>query len=61
MRARAFLQRYESVGNLNEESLLLGYRIESELNDSKSAERYRTELFERFPNSSEAGQAAGRD
>ena len=61
LRARAFLQRYESVGNLNEQSLLLGYRIESELNDNKSAERYRTELFERFPNSSEAGQAAGRD
>jgi type IV pilus assembly protein PilF len=61
LRARAFLQRYEAVGTLNEESLLLGYRIESELGDTKSANRYRTELFERFPGSSEAGQAAGRD
>lgn len=61
LRARAFLQRYEAVGTLNEESLLLGYRIESELGDTKSANRYRTELLERFPGSSEAGQAAGRD
>jgi len=61
LRARAFLQRYEAVGTLNEESLLLGYRIESELNDSKSANRYRTELLERYPNSSEAGRAAGRE
>ncbi len=61
LRARAFLQRYEAVGTLNEESLLLGYRIESELNDSKSANRYRTELLERYPNSTEAGRAAGRE
>ena len=61
LRARAFLQRYEAVGILNEESLLLGYRIESELEDTKSANRYRTELLERFPGSSEAGQTAGRD
>jgi type IV pilus assembly protein PilF len=61
LRARAFLQRYEAVGTLSGESLLLGYRIESELGDSDSADRYRTELFERFPGSSEAGQASGRD
>ena len=61
LRARAFLQRYEAVGILNEESLLLGYRIESELEDTISANRYRAELLERFPGSSEAGQAAGRD
>lgn len=61
LRARAFLQRYEAVGTLNEESLLLGYRIESKLGDTESANRYRAELLERFPGSSEAGQVAGRD
>lgn len=61
LRARAFLQRYEAVGTTNEESLLLGYRIETELKDSTSANRYRQEIFERFPDSSAAGQVAGRD
>jgi len=61
LRARAFLQRYESVGTTNEESLLLGYRIETELKDSTSANRYRQEIFERFPDSHAAGQVAGRD
>ena len=49
LRARAFLQRYEAVGPITEESLLLGYRIESELGDQRSAQRYRTELAERHP------------
>jgi len=61
LRARAFLQRYEAVGILNEASLLLGYRIESALGDTESANRYRAELLERFPNSRQAGQAAGRE
>ena len=59
MRARAFLQRYGSVGAWNADSLLLGYRIESKLGDAKSADRYRQELLERFPDSSEAGRASG--
>lgn len=61
MRARAFLQRYESVAAGDEDSLLLGYRIESELGDAKSANRYRAELLERFPNSSQAGRASGQE
>ncbi len=61
MRARAFLQRYGSVGAWNEDSLLLGYRIESSLGDAESANRYRTELFERFPDSSQAGRASGQE
>ena len=61
MRARAFLQRYGSVGAWNEDSLLLGYQIESKLGDDESANRYRRELLERFPNSSQAGQVSGRE
>jgi type IV pilus assembly protein PilF len=61
MRARAFLQRYGSVGAWNEDSLLLGYRIESKLGDAESANRYRLELLERFPNSSQAGRATGQE
>ena len=35
LRARAFLQRYGSVGAWDEDSLLLGYRIESKLGDAR--------------------------
>lgn len=61
LRARAFLQRFEAVGVMNEESLLLGYRIESALGDSRSANRYRQEFIERYPNSPEASQLAGQE
>lgn len=61
LRARAFLQRYESVAAPNEDSLQLGYRIETELGDTDSAERYRTELMERFPSSDRTGKVAGRE
>jgi type IV pilus assembly protein PilF len=61
LRARAFLQRYGAVGTWNEDSLLLGYRIESKLGDAKSADRYRQELIEQFPNSSQAGRVSGQE
>ena len=61
MRARAFLQRYGSVETWDENSLLLGYQNESKLGDSESANRYRLELLERFPLSSQAGQVSGRE
>lgn len=61
MRARAFLQRYGSVGTWNADSLLLGYKIESKLGDAESADRYRQELLQRFPNSRQAGQITGQD
>jgi type IV pilus assembly protein PilF len=61
LRARAFLQRYESVGELTEESLSLGFRIESRLGDEKSAERYRMQLQEKYPGSIQADEKAGRD
>ena len=61
LRARAFLQRYEAVAPHNEESLLLGFRIETKLGDEESARRYRRTLLERFPNSKQAGGIAGRE
>jgi type IV pilus assembly protein PilF len=61
LRARAFLQRYEAVGAMNEESLFLGFEIESKLGDEKSAERYRNELLQRYPGSIQAGKKAGQD
>lgn len=50
LQARAFLQRYEVVAPDNEESLKLGYLIETALGDGPSAERYRLELRENYPN-----------
>lgn len=61
LRARAFLQRFEASGVMNEESLYLGYQIESELGDEESAELYRIELLERYPGSIEASRTAGRE
>jgi len=61
LRARAFLQRYGSVGVWDENSLLLGYRIESKLGDVESADRYRLELLKRFPGSSQAGRVNGQE
>mgnify|MGYP000676989826 CR=1 FL=1 len=50
LQARAFLQRYEAVAADNEESLKLGYLIETALGDQSSADRYRLELRENYPN-----------
>jgi type IV pilus assembly protein PilF len=61
LRARAFLQRYEAVGAMNEESLVLGYDIERELGDEQAANRYRQELMERFPGSKQAGRIASQE
>lgn len=61
MRARAFLQRYGAVGSWNEDSLFLGYRIETKLGDVESANQYRLDLLERFPDSNQAHRVTGRD
>jgi type IV pilus assembly protein PilF len=61
LQARAFLQRYEAAGPVSQESLSLGYRIESRLGDQKAAERYRGELLERYPGSIKAGGRAGQE
>lgn len=60
LRARAFLQRYEAVAPVTEESLQLGYQIETALGDKKSAERYRIELREQYPGSIQAGRSASQ-
>jgi type IV pilus assembly protein PilF len=49
LRARGFLQRFESVQARTEESLSLGYRIETALGDSNSAQNYLQALRESFP------------
>jgi len=54
--ARAFLQRYEAVGETTSTSLMLGYFIEQGLGDRKSASRYKSEIHRRFPDSPEAKQ-----
>ena len=61
LRARAFLQRYESVGPDTEESLYLGFLIETALGDDRAAEQYRAKLYEEFPGSVQAGMRAGRE
>ena len=61
LRARAFLQRFEAGGVMDEESLYLGFRIESKLGDRRSAERYRIELVQRYPGSIQAGRTAGQE
>jgi type IV pilus assembly protein PilF len=61
LRARAFLQRFEAVSPVTEESLSLGYAIESKLGDDASAERYRLELLERDPGAARGRSGAGQD
>jgi type IV pilus assembly protein PilF len=61
LRARAFLQRFESVSPVTRESLTLGFNIESQLGDQASAERYRLELLERFPGANKTGGKAGQE
>lgn len=54
LRARAFLQRYESAANANPVSLRLGFLIESALNNPHEAEQYAGRLEASFPDSPEA-------
>ncbi|GJM09526.1 MAG: type IV pilus biogenesis/stability protein PilW [Lysobacteraceae bacterium] len=54
MAARAFLSRYESLATESPDSLWLGYRIERELGDEKSARNYSAVLKQRFPESEQA-------
>ncbi len=59
LRARAFLQRYEAGGEMTAASLLLGYRVESGLNNIEQAGRYRNELIQKFPAAAETAEAQG--
>lgn len=51
LKARAFLQRLESVIDTNPEVLAAGYKIEKALNNNKLARRYYSQLKKSFPNS----------
>lgn len=53
-RARAFIQRYEAVGQASAESLLLGRNIELRLGNGNAAQDYTKRLRERFPESQQA-------
>ena len=60
LRARAFLQRYDGVAAMSPESLLLGYRIESGLDNPEGARSYQMELMQQFPNAPEAAELQPR-
>ena len=53
-KARAFIQRYEAVGQASAESLLLGRNIELRLGNASAAVDYTRRLRERFPDSEQA-------
>lgn len=55
LKARAFLQRYESVGPETPLSLSLGRQIEMALGNQETAADYARRLREQFPQSAEAG------
>ncbi len=59
MGARAFLQRFESFGTENAESLWLGMRIETRLGDGRAARNYEARLLSRYPESGQAARARG--
>lgn len=54
--ARAYIERYLAITVPQPESLLLAYKIESNLNASEQASAYRSELLKSFPGSKQARQ-----
>lgn len=53
-RARAFIQRYEGVGQQSADALLLGRNIELRLGNGKASQDYTRRLREKFPESPQA-------
>lgn len=53
-RARAFIQRYEAVGQQSADALLLGRNIELRLGNGKAAQDYTRRLRAKFPESQQA-------
>lgn len=51
LKARAFLERFHSTGQVSAESLYLGYDVESKLGDAKASQNYRRKLIQQFPES----------
>lgn len=59
LKARAYIQRYESSGlPETEEFLVLAIRVEEKLNDLKNAAAYKQKLVKQFPKSEAARSAA---
>ncbi|GIX36457.1 MAG: type IV pilus biogenesis/stability protein PilW [Lysobacteraceae bacterium] len=60
LRARAFLQRYQALAELDAALLRLGIEVEQGLGDEQAAGRYLEELRRRFPDSqAPAGPSGG--
>ncbi len=59
LKARAFLQRYESVAKQTSESVLLGYEVETAMGNDTTARQYLSLLNNEFPDSEEAEEARG--
>lgn len=53
-RARAYIQRYEEVGQQSADALLLGRNIELRLGNAKASQDYTGRLREKFPDSQQA-------
>ncbi len=53
-RARAFIQRYEGVGQQSADALLVGRNIELRLGNAKAGQDYTRRLREKFPESPQA-------
>lgn len=53
-KARAFIQRYEAVGQQSADALLLGRNIELRLGNGKTAQDYTRRLRERYPDSEQS-------
>jgi type IV pilus assembly protein PilF len=51
LRARAFLQRFESLGASSADALLLGFNIETSLGNAREANEYARRLRSEFPDS----------
>jgi type IV pilus assembly protein PilF len=51
LRARAFLQRFDALGEANADALLLGHGIETRLGNAREANEYARRLRNEFPDS----------
>jgi len=60
LRSRAFLQRLREVARPDARMLLLSYRTELALGDTRSAQRFADQLKREFPGSTEAGELSKR-
>lgn len=56
LRARAFLQRFDSLGSATPDALLLGHSIELKLGNTREANEYARRLKAEFPDSDQARQ-----